>query len=249
MSPAFAECYENQEEWDSFLSQAQIEIFGSERSTLHPMNSAFKLYLEQLEFVKNCEDDEDEDDVEPCDRCPCKDISWCMSSGCMSEDEEEDDRVECSECEYEMSKYAFDAGKGRLMFDDLEDGKFRCGVCDDRVDDPQGRFPNDTDDEEDDFCGLRGAQAAQARADVNYNSQFEMSSEEYDKIKGEDVVQHFDVCGHEECDTLIPEYLDEETGDLMDGCEEYCSDTCREAQSIVEQKYEEEQKNSNLKFV
>ena len=62
--------------------------------------------------------------------------------------EEEDDRVECSECEYEMTKSDFDVGKGRIMFDDLEEGKFRCGVCDDRVYDPQGMFPNDTDDEE-----------------------------------------------------------------------------------------------------
>ena len=125
MSPDLAECYENQEEWDSFLSQAQIEIFGSERSRSHPMNSAFKLYLEQLEFVKNYDED---GKIEPCDRCPCKDISWCMSSGCMSEDD---------------------------------------------------------DDEEQDFCGLLRAQAAQARADVNYNSQFEMSTEEYEKIKAE----------------------------------------------------------------
>tara|TARA_R110002072_G_scaffold300519_1_gene478156 strand:+ start:185 stop:679 length:495 start_codon:yes stop_codon:yes gene_type:complete len=43
----------------------------------------------------------------------------------------------------------------------------------------------DDDDEEQDFCGLLRAQAAQARADVNYNLQFEMSTEEYEKIKAE----------------------------------------------------------------
>ena len=50
---------------------------------------------------------------------------------------------QCSDCEYTLSKSDFDSGKGRIMFDDLEEGKFRCGVCDDRVSDPMGMFPDD----------------------------------------------------------------------------------------------------------
>ena len=45
-----------QEEWDSFLSSTQVEIWGSERYPEHPMNAVFQLYLEQVEFVKNDED-------------------------------------------------------------------------------------------------------------------------------------------------------------------------------------------------
>ena len=91
---------DEQEEWDSFLSSTQVEMWGSERYEQHPMNSVFKLYLEALQ-----------------------------------------------------------------------------------------NFGSDHDDDE-----------------------------------------QMDVCGYTECDTLIPEYLDEETGDLIDGRDEYCSDTCRDAQ-------------------
>ena len=65
-------------------------------------------------------------------------------------------RVCCDDCDYTLSKPAFEAGKGRIMFDDLEDGKYRCGVCDDRVSDPQGIFPDDSDDDSDDcpHCGF-----------------------------------------------------------------------------------------------
>ena len=56
-----------------------------------------------------------------------------------------DNWVCCIDCEYKMTKTAFDAGKGRIMFS-LNDG-FRCGVCDDRCDDPEGMFPNEDLDE------------------------------------------------------------------------------------------------------
>ena len=61
----------------------------------------------------------------------------------LEEDEEDEEDKQCSDCEYTLSKSAFDSGKGRIMFDDLEEGKFRCGVCDDRVSDPMGMFPDD----------------------------------------------------------------------------------------------------------
>ena len=50
----------------------------------------------------------------------------------------------CDSCDYSMSMEEFDRGKGRIMFNDINEGKdYRCGVCDDRVSDPQGMFPND----------------------------------------------------------------------------------------------------------
>jgi hypothetical protein len=66
----------------------------------------------------------------------------------------------CIDCDYTMTRDDFDAGKGRIMFSagkGLKDGTFRCGVCDDRCDDPEGMFPNDEskEDEEGDViqCG------------------------------------------------------------------------------------------------
>ena len=51
---------DEQEEWNSFLSQAQIEVFGSERYAEHPMNDLFELYLDQLASNRReAEDDED----------------------------------------------------------------------------------------------------------------------------------------------------------------------------------------------
>ena len=73
----------------------------------------------------------------------------------------------CIDCDYTMTRDYFDAGKGRIMFSagkGLQDGTFRCGVCDDRCDDPEGMFPNDEskEDEEGDEpeccvgCGIDG---------------------------------------------------------------------------------------------
>ena len=73
----------------------------------------------------------------------------------------------CIDCDYTMTRDYFDAGKGRIMFSagkGLKDGTFRCGVCDDRCDDPEGMFPNDEskEDEEGDEpeccvgCGIDG---------------------------------------------------------------------------------------------
>ena len=62
----------------------------------------------------------------------------------------------CEQCGYFMSKEDFDAGKGRIMFNDLKcesETGYRCGVCDDRVDDPEGMFPNEEEEEEDEiYC-------------------------------------------------------------------------------------------------
>ena len=64
----------------------------------------------------------------------------------LNEDEEQAYKMVCENCEYTLSRYDWGWGKGRIMFNDLEDGKFRCGVCDDRVNDPQGMNPNDEEE-------------------------------------------------------------------------------------------------------
>ena len=221
---AIAELSKNQEEWNSFLSPAQEEIFGSERHLTHPLLPAFEAYLEQLEHIKSCEEEvkvvwdtctrnfvwwtcrgcgfkpvknSEQHDLSKCDpndenawycqSCPippdsedeeeeeeeqdfcgyteCENIipayldedgilidncnEYCseecrtLQAKAEHEDEDEEEEMICCDCGYKMSKSAFDAGKGRIMFDDLENGKFRCGVCDDRVSDPQGMFPDE----------------------------------------------------------------------------------------------------------
>ena len=74
--------------------------------------------------------------------------------------EVEENKYFCGGCDYSLSEAEFNSGKGRIMFNDLEEGKYMCGymcgVCDDRVDDPQGMFPNEDIDgnlENCDFCG------------------------------------------------------------------------------------------------
>tara|TARA_R110002096_G_scaffold70083_2_gene168008 strand:+ start:2541 stop:2960 length:420 start_codon:yes stop_codon:yes gene_type:complete len=61
----------------------------------------------------------------------------------------EEEVIECGDCDYTISQGHFDSGKGRIIFNDInEEGtEYRCGCCDDRVSDPMGMFP-DTDDEE-----------------------------------------------------------------------------------------------------
>ena len=67
--------------------------------------------------------------------------------------QQQEPRMNCVDCDYSLCEGEFDSGKGRIMFNDVnEDGtKYRCGCCDDRVSDPQGRFPND--EEEVGNCG------------------------------------------------------------------------------------------------
>jgi hypothetical protein len=137
---------DEQEEWVSFLSSAQIEMWGSERYEQHPMNSLFKLYQQELWVMQ---DDND----------PFYDTSCCPP------------KVSCSKCNPDCAP----GTKQTVMtLDEL---------C---------NFADDDDDEQ------------------------------------------MDVCGYTECENDVPEYLDEETGDLIDGRDEYCSDTCREAQSVLE---------------
>ena len=57
------------------------------------------------------------------------------------------DIICCADCEYFMTKKCFEEGKGRIMFNDLPNGQYRCGVCDDRVSDPEGIYP-DTEEED-----------------------------------------------------------------------------------------------------
>ena len=66
----------------------------------------------------------------------------------LKEEEEEEPLIDCVDCDYSLYKGEFDAGYGRIMFNDInEDGtKYRCGCCDDRVADPQGMFPDDEEE-------------------------------------------------------------------------------------------------------
>ena len=70
----------------------------------------------------------------------------------MSKTTQED--IACGDCDYTISQGEFDSGKGRIMFNDVnEEGtEYRCGCCDDRVADPMGMFPDD----EEDICSTCG---------------------------------------------------------------------------------------------
>jgi hypothetical protein len=61
--------------------------------------------------------------------------------------------MNCNECDYSLTENEFDAGKGRIMFnegDGIEKGQYRCGKCDIRADE-MGYFPieDEEEDEED----------------------------------------------------------------------------------------------------
>jgi len=40
--------------------------------------------------------------------------------------------IHCVDCDYSISRVAFDWGKGIVMYNDLPEGGYRCGNCDDR---------------------------------------------------------------------------------------------------------------------
>jgi len=71
-----------------------------------------------------------------------------------SDCEEEEPRMNCVDCDYSLSEGEFNSGKGRIMFNDVNDDgtKYRCGCCDDRVADPQGMFPDEEEEEEEPYC-------------------------------------------------------------------------------------------------
>ncbi len=55
----------------------------------------------------------------------------------------------CIDCNYSLTEAEFDSGKGRILFSEgngIEAGEYRCGVCDKRCNDPQGTFPNEISD-------------------------------------------------------------------------------------------------------
>jgi len=65
----------------------------------------------------------------------------------------DDDDIACCDCDYTISQGEFDSGKGRIMFNDVneEGSEYRCGCCDDRVTDPMGMSPDiDSDDDDED---------------------------------------------------------------------------------------------------
>jgi hypothetical protein len=64
------------------------------------------------------------------------------------EEEEEEEKCRCDCCDYSISKPDFEAGKGRIMFNDLDDEGFRCGVCDDRCDEEGELIEVDEEEEE-----------------------------------------------------------------------------------------------------
>ena len=60
----------------------------------------------------------------------------------------------CNSCDYFLTEQEFDYGKGRIMYaegEGIDEGEYRCGVCDPRCDDPDGVFPpnEESEDEED----------------------------------------------------------------------------------------------------
>jgi len=67
--------------------------------------------------------------------------------------QEQEPRMNCVDCDYSLCEGEFNSGKGRIMFNDVNDDgtKYRCGCCDDRVADPQGMFPDE--EEEVGNCG------------------------------------------------------------------------------------------------
>jgi len=67
---------------------------------------------------------------------------------CMCDIHEEEEDIACGDCDYTISQGEFDSGKGRIMFNDVnEEGtEYRCGCCDDRVADPMGMFPDDDEE-------------------------------------------------------------------------------------------------------
>ena len=89
-----------------------------------------------------------------CGRKGWKLDSGAIQFGCECGDTEEDD-IACGDCDYTITKGEFDIGKGRIMFNDInEDGtEYRCGCCDDRVADPMGMYPNDEEEEDDEVKG------------------------------------------------------------------------------------------------
>ena len=90
-----------------------------------------------------CEDCE-RDFTEECDdRSSFEEVGKVQCMDCHNSEDEDD--IACGDCDYTISQGEFDSGKGRIMFNDVnEEGtEYRCGCCDDRVADPMGMFPDD----------------------------------------------------------------------------------------------------------
>jgi len=118
------------EEYDTDKMPTIAEI--DELYNLMPMPDSMRLTLDRVSNLLN--------------RLAEDDISF------PEPETDDDDDVMCVDCDYGMSRQAFERGKGRIMFGlnvkYLKRKEYRCGCCDDRVSDPQGEFP-DTDSEED----------------------------------------------------------------------------------------------------
>ena len=65
-----------------------------------------------------------------------------------TQQQQEEPRMNCVDCDYSLCEGEFNSGKGRIMFNDVNDDgtKYRCGCCDDRVADPQGMFPDEEEE-------------------------------------------------------------------------------------------------------
>ena len=124
------------EEYDTTKMPTIAEI--DELYNLMPMPASMRLTLDRVSNLLNRLAEDDISFPEP-------------------ETDDDDDDVMCVDCDYGMSKQAYERGKGRIMFGlnvkYLKRKEYRCGCCDDRVDDPEGIFPNwigTTDSEEED---------------------------------------------------------------------------------------------------
>jgi len=119
--------------------------------------------------------------------------------------------IECGDCDYTISQGHFDSGKGRIMFNDInEEGtEYRCGCCDDRVSDPMGMFPDTDDEEEEPYC-FKDTTIDTVNTDICFCSvggcvkptEFPDTDDEEEE---EQIISHYDKkC--EDCETIIENF-------------------------------------------
>ena len=65
------------------------------------------------------------------------DICFCSVGGCVKPTEFDEEceygaKILCNNCDYYISSEDFDAGNGRTMIDALDNGEYRCEVCNEK---------------------------------------------------------------------------------------------------------------------
>jgi hypothetical protein len=93
--------------------------------------------LEEVEEEFNgcCADCDDEEKKE-CRDCKIevkKHCELCCGYECEDEEEEYGAKILCNDCDYYISSEDFDAGNGRTMIDALDNGEYRCEVCNEKI--------------------------------------------------------------------------------------------------------------------